>query len=93
MHDPPVETAIQTTGLIYDGQYAQVPSDDHWVQWKQKRARLLFNFFIPHHVLIGRGHIFDLPTIPYNSKQLSAFFTIDNSFCIFSISSFIEKGF
>lgn len=31
-HDPPRETAIQTTELIYDDQYAQIPFDDHWVQ-------------------------------------------------------------
>jgi len=31
-HDPPREKAIETTELIYDGQYAQVPLDVHWVQ-------------------------------------------------------------
>ena len=31
-HDPPGETAIQTTEWIYDDQYAQIPFDDHWMQ-------------------------------------------------------------
>ena len=31
-HDPPRETAIETIESIYDGQYAQAPLDDHWVQ-------------------------------------------------------------
>lgn len=31
-HDPPRETAIKTTELIYTDQYAQIPFDDHWVK-------------------------------------------------------------